>query len=64
MSDLENQKVWVGLRPCSPDGLPYVGSSNKIKGLYFSAGQAMMGMSLGMVSGKILSEIMVNGTSD
>ncbi len=63
MRDLEHQKIWVGLRPCSPDGLPYVGSSKKINGLYFSTGQAMMGMSLGMVSGKVLSEIMINGTS-
>lgn len=64
MSDLENQKVWVGLRPCSPDGLPYVGKSKKISGLYFSTGQAMMGMSLGMVSGKILSELITNGNSE
>lgn len=62
--DLENLKIWSGLRPCSPDGLPYVGEHKKISGLYFSTGYSMMGMSLGMVSGRIIRELITDGKSD
>ncbi|MFM7854866.1 MAG: NAD(P)/FAD-dependent oxidoreductase, partial [Flammeovirgaceae bacterium] len=29
----EKDKIWHGLRPCSPDGLPYVGRSKELKNL-------------------------------
>ncbi|HKJ32060.1 MAG TPA: FAD-dependent oxidoreductase [Balneolales bacterium] len=63
LDDFNNQKVWVGLRPCSPDGLPYVGRYNQIEGLYISTGQAMMGMSLGLVSGQIVADLITRGKS-
>jgi len=49
--------VWAGLRPCSPDGLPYVGRDNKIKNLTVAAGHAMLGFTLGPITGKLVSEI-------
>jgi D-amino-acid dehydrogenase len=49
--------VWAGLRPCSPDGLPYVGRDNKISNLIVAAGHAMVGFTLGPVTGKLVSEI-------
>jgi D-amino-acid dehydrogenase len=54
------QNIWHGLRPCSPDGLPYVGRSARFNNLYFNSGHAMMGVSLASGSGKILSDI-ING---
>ncbi|MBX2842195.1 MAG: FAD-dependent oxidoreductase [Flammeovirgaceae bacterium] len=55
--DFKNIKIWSGLRPCSPDGLPYIGKSKKIKNLTIGTGHAMMGMSLGPISGKLISGI-------
>ena len=52
--------IWVGHRPCSPDGLPYIGKSEKFKNLIFAAGHAMMGLSLGPASGKIVQELVDN----
>lgn len=49
--------VWHGLRPCSPDGLPYVGRSSKIKNLTIATGHSMMGLSQGAGTGKLVSEI-------
>lgn len=49
--------VWSGLRPCSPDGLPYLGRLKRYPGILVAAGHAMMGMSLGPVSGKILADL-------
>ena len=55
MPKVEN--VWHGLRPCSPDGLPYIGRSNRVNNLVFATGHSMMGLSLGPGTGKLVSEI-------
>jgi len=49
--------IWVGFRPCSPDGLPYMGPSRKISNLVIAGGHAMMGLSLGPITGKLVAEI-------
>ena len=51
-------KPWVGLRPCSPDGLPYLGRSRKVSNLVLACGHAMMGLSLGPITGQLVSEIL------
>ncbi len=53
----EIKNVWHGLRPCSPDGLPYLGRSKKIKNLILATGHSMMGLSLGPGTGKLVSEL-------
>ncbi|MGB0523005.1 MAG: NAD(P)/FAD-dependent oxidoreductase [Flammeovirgaceae bacterium] len=58
------RKVWAGLRPISPDGLPYIGRSNKWTNLSFNTGHAMMGLSLSPISGKLIAELLsTNQTS-
>lgn len=64
MEDLEGHDTWVGLRPCSPDGLPYVGQAGSFKNLFASTGHAMMGMSLGPSCGLLLAELMTRGSSE
>lgn len=49
--------IWHGFRPCTPDGLPYIGASKKFDNLVIAAGHAMMGLSLGPATGKLVSEI-------
>jgi len=58
MEDKANAKS--GLRPVSPDGLPYIGRSKTYGNLIFATGHAMMGWSLGPVTGKFVSEIIDN----
>ncbi len=55
MPTIEN--VWHGLRPCSPDGLPYIGRTKKYKNLILATGHSMVGISLGPGTGKLISEI-------
>ncbi len=50
-------KVWYGYRPCSADGLPYIGRSKKINNLIIATGHAMVGLSLGAGTGKLVEEI-------
>jgi D-amino-acid dehydrogenase len=47
-----------GLRPCSPDGLPYVGRSARYDNLCTATGHAMMGVSLGPITGRLVAEIL------
>ncbi len=51
-------EVWHGFRPCTPDGLPYIGRSEKFANLTYATGHAMMGMSLGPATGKLVAEIL------
>ncbi|MBE7176705.1 MAG: FAD-dependent oxidoreductase [Mucilaginibacter polytrichastri] len=51
------EKIWYGFRPCSPDGLPYIGRSKKISNAIVAGGHGMMGLSLGPATGKLVSEI-------
>ena len=51
------EDVWFGYRPCSADGLPYVGRTKKCTNLIMATGHAMVGMSLGAATGKIVTEI-------
>jgi D-amino-acid dehydrogenase len=51
------EEVWHGLRPCSPDGLPYIGRSGKIFNLLIATGHSMMGLSLGPGTGKLITEL-------
>jgi D-amino-acid dehydrogenase len=61
-SDFDGIEPWSGLRPCTPDGLPYIGRSSLYTNLAIAAGHAMMGISLGPVTGKIVSEIIAGET--
>ena len=49
--------VWAGLRPCSPDGLPYIGRPRLYANLVIATGHAMMGVSLAPITGKLVAEI-------
>ncbi len=49
-----------GLRPISPDGLPYIGRLSKFKNVTIATAHAMMGWSLGPATGKLVSEIITD----
>jgi D-amino-acid dehydrogenase len=54
------EKVWYGFRPCSADGLPYLGKSRKWDNLVMATGHSMLGLSLGAGTGKLVSEVLSN----
>jgi D-amino-acid dehydrogenase len=55
-------EIWRGLRPCTPDGLPLVGRSRRFGNLVLAAGHAMVGMSLGPVTGRIVAQLAAGDT--
>jgi D-amino-acid dehydrogenase len=56
--DFEGLSPWCGLRPCSPDGLPYLGRTRKFLNLTVASGHAMMGLSLGPITGRLVAEML------
>ncbi|RDY61758.1 NAD(P)/FAD-dependent oxidoreductase [Flagellimonas nanhaiensis] len=57
ISEEDKSKAQCGLRPVTPDGLPYIGKTSKFDNLTIATGHAMMGWSLGPATGKLVTEI-------
>ena len=56
--DFEGIEPWAGLRPVSPDGIPYLGAVPGLPNLLAATGHAMMGLSLGPVSGRLVADLL------
>lgn len=56
-------KIWYGYRPCSADGLPYIGRIKKYKNVVIATGHSMLGLSLGAGTGKLVDEIVLGQTT-
>ncbi len=55
--DFDSVRPWCGLRPCTPDGLPYVGRTRRWPNVIVASGHAMMGVSMGPITGALVSQI-------
>ncbi|MBX3748440.1 MAG: FAD-dependent oxidoreductase [Verrucomicrobiae bacterium] len=55
--DFHGIPPWRGLRPVSPDGLPYLGRSRRWPNLIVATGHAMLGLSLAPVTGQIVARL-------
>jgi D-amino-acid dehydrogenase len=49
--------IWYGFRPCSADGLPYIGRTHRWKNVVMATGHSMLGLSLGAGTGKLVNEL-------
>lgn len=53
----KDDDIWYGYRPCSADGLPYIGRLYGIENAIAATGHAMLGLSLGAGTGLLVSQI-------
>jgi D-amino-acid dehydrogenase len=60
----ESYETWCGLRPCTPDSVPILGSSVRIPNLVLATGHSMLGITLAPVSGRIVADVILDGSSD
>ena len=58
VNDFKLDKVRCGLRPLSPDGLPYIGVSKDPR-IVVNTGGAMMGWSIGPAAGKMTTAVLL-----
>lgn len=54
-------KIWNGLRPVTPDGLPYIGKTREYSNVVVAGGHAMLGISQGTGTGLLVSQVL-NGS--
>lgn len=57
------QRLWSGLRPCTPDGLPFVGRLRKNEPIYVATGHAMLGLTLAPLTGVQIADLVESGES-
>ncbi len=62
IENMPAREAFVGLRPCTPDGLPIVGRSRSISNLVVATGHAMLGVTLAPVTGKLVTELINSQT--
>ncbi len=53
----EKTAAACGLRPVSPDGLPYIGRTEKCSNVVIATGHAMMGWSMATATGNLVAEV-------
>jgi len=64
MSLLSCIRTFAGIRPfCYVDGYPIIGKTNKIKGFVIATGHGGLGVKLGPITGKIITQIILKGES-
>ena len=59
-ADMELVEIWRGLRPCSPDGLPFIGRASGYDNLTVAAGHSTIGLALGPITGKLVSQFVAH----
>lgn len=59
--DLKSGLSWAGLRPMSPDGLPFIGPT-PIRGLYINSGHGHLGWTLAGGSAQMLADLVTGMT--
>ena len=57
MEALEQEVAWSGYRPATPDDLPIIGRSEMFSNLILATGHGTLGMTHGLITGKLVSQI-------
>jgi len=64
---LENtpiEKQWAGLRPGSPQGVPYICEHPEVKGLFINAGHFRNGVIIGAASARLIADLVLKRTTE
>lgn len=63
VASLEVSDSWAGLRPRAADGLPVLGESADVKGLFYATGFYRNGILLAPAAGEIIADLLTNGAT-
>ncbi len=53
----DDQEIWSGFRPCTPDSLPFVGRAEAYANLSVATGHGYIGMGLSPACGRLIAQI-------
>ena len=57
---LQVRQLWRGLRPCTPDGVPMIGSAPNFSNLFLCCGHQMLGLQSAVGSGRLLADLLLH----
>ncbi len=63
LAGMHTIRSWAGLRPYSPDMLPII-SGSSIEGFYVASGHEGVGITMGPITGKLITQLITNQTTD
>ncbi|MEQ9569735.1 MAG: FAD-dependent oxidoreductase [Longimicrobiales bacterium] len=55
----EADRVWRGLRPCTPDGLPIIGPARAFDNVFIATGHQMLGVQTGPATGRLACDLLL-----
>lgn len=61
LKEINMIRMFAGLRPYTPDGLPIIGAVKGLEGFFMAAGHEGDGIALSPVTGKIVSDLIIDG---
>jgi len=64
LADCEVEHQWMGFRPGSPDGMPYLGPVESIPGLWVASGHYRNGVALAPITAELMSNWMMGEKPD
>ena len=64
LEQTETLETWSGFRPCTPDGLPFLGRAERYGNLSIACGHGHIGMGLAPVSGRLIAQIVAGEQPD
>ena len=59
-----SERVWVGMRPLTPDGLPVIGRAPGSDNVYVAGGHQMLGVTLAPATGEALASLILDGGAE
>lgn len=64
MKEAQFLRAWAGVRPATPDGLPYIGACESIPGLFAAFGHYRNGILLSAITGRLIAELLAGKSSE
>ncbi len=57
LPEIHHLNIWQGYRPCTPNGLPLISRTPKLKNVIVASGHGMMGLSLAPATGSLVDQL-------
>lgn len=64
LAGLQIERTWAGLRPGTPDGMPYIGRLGELENVFVAAGHYRGGLHLAPGTARVLSQLMCGETPE
>jgi glycine/D-amino acid oxidase-like deaminating enzyme len=64
LAGIHAMRTYAGLRPFTPDHVPIIGESQRVRGFYIATGHEGTGICFGPITGKLISQLVTGQPTD